>query len=170
MPAVKKLSQSLEDYLETIFLLQQENQVARAKDIADRIGVRRASVTGALRALAEKEMINYAPYEYITLTERGEKTAREVLQRHTTIKRFLQEVLGLDAKIAEEEACKMEHALSKPVRERLKTFMEFVDVCPRTGEDWLLGFRHFWREHNFRQDCLSCMEGCTEKLRASSAN
>jgi len=163
--AAKPLSRSLEDYLETIFLLQREHQVARAKEIADRLGVRQASVTGALRSLAGKGLINYAPYEFVTLTATGEKTAREVLRRHNTIKRFLSALLGLEDEVAETEACKMEHALSKPVRERLMRFMEFVDLCPRTGADWLSGFRHFWSDHEFRQDCTECVAACAEQLR-----
>lgn len=161
----EKLSQSLEDYIETIFLLQKENRVARAKDIAERLGVRRASVTGALRSLSTKGLVNYAPYEHITLTSKGMSTAREVLQRHATMKRFLGEVLGFDSETAELEACKMEHALSKPVRERMRSFMEFIDICPRTGEDWLSGFRHYWTDHNFRQDCANCIESCLKQVR-----
>lgn len=165
-----KLSQSLEDYIEAIFLLQEENQVARAKDIADALGVRRASVTGALRALAEKELVNYTPYEFITLTEKGTAVAKEVLLRHNTMKRFLGEVLGLDPETAETEACKMEHALSKPVRERMKSFMEFVDICPRTGHDWLSGFRHYWTDHDFRQDCKKCIETCLTGLKENATS
>ena len=119
----QQLSQSLEDYIEAIFVIQEENQVARAKDIADRLGVRRASVTGALRVLGKKGLVNYAPYEFITLTDHGRAVAKEVLQRHNTMKRFLNEILGLDSETAEKEACKMEHTLAKPVRERMKMFM-----------------------------------------------
>ena len=62
------LSASLEDYLEVIFHLEQSNRVARAKDIADQMNVQRASVTGALKALSGRGLINYSPYSFITLT------------------------------------------------------------------------------------------------------
>ena len=163
MHSQTQLSQSLEDYIETIFLLEQENKVARAKDIANRLQVSRASVTGALRALADKKLVNYAPYAHITLTRKGRQAANEVVQRHNTLKRFLIEVLGLNPETAEKEACAMEHALSRQVRERIKTFMQFIDICPRTGDDWLEGFRHFWHDHDFRQDCVSCIQACAEQ-------
>ncbi len=70
------LSASLEDYIEAIYHIVEEKLVARSKDIATRLDVSRASVTEALRALAKKELINYAPYEAITMTEQGRKIAR----------------------------------------------------------------------------------------------
>ena len=80
MATTMKLSASLEDYLEAIFHLVAEEQVARARDIAKRLKVGQSSVTGALHALAEKGLVNYAPYEVITLTHKGEAAAREVVR------------------------------------------------------------------------------------------
>jgi len=68
------LTASLEDYLEAIFQIIAEKQAVRPKDIARRLKVSNASVTGALRSLAEKKLINYAPYDVISLTTDG-KTA-----------------------------------------------------------------------------------------------
>ena len=79
------LSSSLEDYLEAIFHIVGEKQAARAKDIAKRLKVNNSSVTGALRSLAEKGMINYAPYDVITLTTKGQKLAEDVVRRYQTI-------------------------------------------------------------------------------------
>ena len=70
------LSASLEDYLEVIYHLERSNRVARAKDIADQMNVQRASVTGALKALAGRGLINYSPYSYITLTSAGRTVAQ----------------------------------------------------------------------------------------------
>ena len=64
------LSSSLEDYLEVIFHLVAAKQVARVKDIAKKIQVKNSSVTGALRPLADKGLINYTPYDVVTLTPR----------------------------------------------------------------------------------------------------
>ncbi len=64
------LSASLEDYLEAIFHIEQEKHAARAKDITERLQVSGASVTAALRTLAEKKLINYAPYDLITHNSR----------------------------------------------------------------------------------------------------
>ena len=61
----EKLSASQEDYLETIFNLTADSAVARSREIADKLGVTASSVTGALRSLAQKELIHYQPYGYI---------------------------------------------------------------------------------------------------------
>ena len=82
------LSASLEDYLEVIYHLERSNRVARAKDIADQMSVQRASVTGALKALAGRGLINYSPYSYITLTSAGRTVAQDIIRRHETLKEF----------------------------------------------------------------------------------
>src|SRR5512138_1986475 len=105
------LSASLEDYLEVIFHLEQSNRVARAKDIADQLKVQRASVTGALKALAGRGMINYSPYSYITLTDAGRVIARDVIRRHRTLKEFFMSTLQLGPEDAEANACRIEHAI-----------------------------------------------------------
>jgi len=69
------LSESLEDYLETILKLQTTKTVARSKDIAEELNIKRGSVTGMLKKLAANKMINYEPYGYVTLTAKGKKIA-----------------------------------------------------------------------------------------------
>ena len=118
------LSASLEDYLETIFHLVAEERVARVRDIAARMNVQMPSVTGALHSLAAKELVNYDPYRYITLTPRGEALARQVVRRHEVLTRFLEECLGLDRGTAERNACHMEHAIEPVVLQRLVQFVE----------------------------------------------
>jgi DtxR family Mn-dependent transcriptional regulator len=117
------LSASLEDYLETIFCVIADKGAVRAKDIALRLGVKAGSVTGALQALAEKKLINYAPYEVITLTSGGLEKARQIVRRHEVLRDFFVEVLGVDEQIADEGACKMEHDIPKVIFERLAEFV-----------------------------------------------
>ena len=76
------LTQSLEDYLETIYELTQTEKVVRSSCVADRMGVRRPSVTSALKVLADKGYVVYQPYVPITLTESGVKEARKIIRRH----------------------------------------------------------------------------------------
>src|SRR4030042_187204 len=106
------LSSSLEDYLEAIYHLVNENKVARSKDIASNLNVSRASVTGALKHLSVKGLINYDPYQFITMTERGERVAKLIVRRHEILKEFLVDILSIDPELADESACKMEHAIS----------------------------------------------------------
>ena len=124
MAPASPLSASLEDYLEAIFHLVVEKRAARARDIARALAVSRPSVTGALRALAERGLIHYAPYEIITLTRRGRTAARAVIRRHEALRRFFVEVLDVNAKDAESAACRMEHAVPSGILERLIRFLE----------------------------------------------
>ena len=123
----EQLSESLEDYLEAIFQVERVKKAARAKDIVGRMGVSNASVTGALRSLASKKLVNYAPYDLITLTPKGREYAKRIIHRHDVLKSFLYEVLDVDEEIADESACKMEHAISCDVQERLAHFLEFLE-------------------------------------------
>lgn len=130
------LSASLEDYLEAIYLIRQQKDEVRAKDIADRLSVSGASVTGALHALVERDLVNHEPYEGVTLTEQGRSIAQGVCQRHQALYQFFVRVLGLNKDDAEECACKMEHAVPDHVLERFMAFLSFMERCPEGGARW----------------------------------
>ncbi|MBN2809587.1 MAG: metal-dependent transcriptional regulator [Deltaproteobacteria bacterium] len=117
------LTSNMEDYLEVILNLQKEQRVARVKDVAQRLNVKMPSVTGAMKGLAEKGFVNYERYSYLTLTEAGEKIAREIGERHKTFYDFLTEVLQLDHETAELDACRLEHATSRKTFEKIKEFI-----------------------------------------------
>lgn len=125
MRANPQLSASLEDYLEAIYHIIEDKQAARAKDIVERLGVHNSSVTQALRALAERDLVNYAPYDLVTLTEAGRAAAADVVDKHQALRSFLIEVLGLDSALAEHDACRLEHGISKDVLERLQLLMAY---------------------------------------------
>jgi len=158
------LSASLEDYLEVIYHLEQSQRVARAKDIADQMNVQRASVTGALKALASKALINYSPYSYVTLTSEGRRIARDIIHRHDTLKEFFMTTLQLDPQQAEANACRIEHAIDPVAIDRLVHFLEFMKVCPRTGLGWYDGFARFCAKGVQSSDCLSCLKECLERI------
>jgi DtxR family transcriptional regulator, Mn-dependent transcriptional regulator len=158
-----KLSASLEDYMEAIHHIVEEKLVARSKDIANRLGVSRASVTEALRALSQKELINYAPYEAITMTEKGRKAAEDVIFRHNALKRFFVEVLSIDNATAEEGACRIEHAAPAEIISRMITFIQFLQVCPRGGDNLIEGFASFHRLGKTKIDCDECVANCQDR-------
>jgi len=140
MRVKEMLSASMEDYLEAIYHIVAEKQAARAKDISVRLEVNSSSVTGALRALTEKKLVNYAPYDVITLTPKGKRIAKDIVRRHQALSDFFVKVLSIDKKIAEEGACRMEHALPREILDQLVKFVEFVDTCPDQDAMWLRGF------------------------------
>ncbi|MFP4215779.1 MAG: DtxR family transcriptional regulator [Phycisphaerae bacterium] len=162
------LSASLEDYLEAIFRIVQEKSAARAKDIGKRLNVSRSSVTGALHALAERELINYAPYDVITLTDKGRVVAEDVVRRHEVLRDFFVKVLAIDRKDADAAACKMEHAIPETVLERFVEFVEFVERCPRGGSKWIKGFGYYCDNDSQTGNCETCVELVLDEVRSKS--
>lgn len=120
----RQLSESLEDYLETILELQETKTVARSKDIAEKLDIKRGSVTGMLKKLAQNKLINYEPYGYVTLTPEGKKIAVEIEKRHVFLKDFFHRILNIEADIAEKTACQIEHAMDKRTFKKFKSFIE----------------------------------------------
>lgn len=159
------LSSSLEDYLEAIYWLVQENRVARVKDIAETLKVSMPSVTGALRNLAGKGLVNYDPYQYITLTDEGEKIARSLARNHEILRDFLLRVLHLSPEEAEKNACRMEHAVDDEALARFVEFLEFVETCPRGGSQWLEGFGFQCQRSEDKQSCERCLEQQLNQVR-----
>lgn len=160
MPKKNTLSASLEDYLEAIHHIIEKNQVARSKEIAASLKVSRASVTEALRSLSKKELINYAPYEAITLTAKGNMAARNVIFRHDALKKFFTEVLAIDPEIAEEGACRVEHAAPPEVIAQMISFIEFLKICPRGGTELLRGFADYCKQGKTPRNCSKCVSHC----------
>jgi len=105
-----RYSESLEDYLEMIFLLGKTK--VRSVDIATKMNVSKASVNRAVNTLMEKGLVSKALYGEISLTETGLATSENVLKKHMVIRKFLVDVLGVDPTIANDEACGIEHNIS----------------------------------------------------------
>jgi DtxR family Mn-dependent transcriptional regulator len=136
----------MEDYLEAVLFLVRQNRVARVRDIAARLGVGMPSVTAALKALAHRKLVNYDPYQYVTLTAHGQELAEQISRHHYDLRSFLADVLGLDSATAESNACRMEHAMDEQALERLRFFAEFIARCPRSGSKWIGAFQRQFTE------------------------
>jgi len=143
---IKGQSPSMEDYLESISMLAQGGKVVRVTQISKALGVRKPSVTSALKKLSKEELVEHERYGYVKLTDEGQKIAEDVFHRHETLRHFLGEILGVNPKMAVEDACKMEHAVSPITLERLAKFVEFVLNRPRGKPEWLKGFNYYF-EH-----------------------
>jgi DtxR family Mn-dependent transcriptional regulator len=159
------LSASMEDYLEAIFHIVLEKQVARVKDIAGRLKVHKSSVTAALRNLANHKLINYAPYDMVTLTPQGTTLAQDIVRRHEALRDFFVKVLTIEEHLAEEVACRMEHAIPRVIVDRLILFSDFLEVCPRAGKKWIRGFQHFCDDALAQQNCEHCISLCLEDVK-----
>jgi len=138
-----ELSSSLEDYLEVIYTLSKDKGHAHSTEIAELLNVKKASVTGALRSLKAKGLVNYEPYGPAVLTKDGGKAAKAVAEKHSIIKSFFVNVLGIDKKTAQNAACKAEHALGPTVINRLLTFNEFLENENENGVDLVGRFESY---------------------------
>ncbi len=165
MISADMLTASLEDYLEVIFHIIEEKNAVKPRDIARRLKVSYASVTGALRSLAEKGLINYAPYDLITLTTKGEEIARDVVRRHEVLRQFFVEVLVVPETDADMAACRMEHSIPRSIVDRFIRFVEFVETCPRGGKEWIENFSHRYDNRCEQSDCEKCVSSCLSELR-----
>jgi DtxR family Mn-dependent transcriptional regulator len=128
-PAEPEISDSLEDYLETIHNLQKTRKVARVKDIARERKVRMASVSTAMRRLQELGLIIYSQREYIELSEHGQEVVRRILVRHEILRRFLSEFLQVSPETADSDACQIEHHVSDETVDRFVRLLEFLETC-----------------------------------------
>jgi DtxR family Mn-dependent transcriptional regulator len=120
------LTSTLEDYLEVIFNIIATSKVARSMEIADKLNVKRPTVTVALRSLADKGLIHYEPRSFVTLTDEGKRIAHCIDQRHHILRDVFIEIFGLSSDDAEEAACKMEHGMSTLLCKKVTSLLNSV--------------------------------------------
>jgi len=118
------LTQSEEDYLEAIYVVQEEKGVVRTKDVAKHLSIKLPSVTESIKKLSKKGLAVYEKYGYIKLTKKGKKYAKEVFKKHQTLFLFLTKFLGVKKETAAKDACLMEHSLSAETLEKLIKFVK----------------------------------------------
>lgn len=114
-----KIQESAENYLETILILKNKNGAVRSIDIANELGFSKPSVSVAMKNLRENGYIEVDSSGYITLLDSGRQIAEKIYERHTTLSKWLVS-LGVDAKTAAEDACKIEHIISSESFEAIK--------------------------------------------------
>lgn len=126
---MEKMSMSHEDYLEAIVMLGGTTEVSvRSVDIANKLGVSKASVNKAVSSLKEKGLVDQPYYGDVTLTEDGYAYGSQVFDRHRMLRAFLTKAVGIDPEVAEKEACQMEHAISDESFEKWRAFIKTLDL------------------------------------------
>lgn len=118
------LREASENYLEAILKLEDSAKSVRSIDVASELQVSRPSVNKALGVLKKAGMVEQQPYGRISLTDEGRARAAEVTRRHTVLKGFLVDVLGVDGETADFDACKMEHVISEQTMKKLADYFE----------------------------------------------
>lgn len=122
---MQKVSMSHEDYLEAIIMLGGTLEKSiRSVDVANKMGVSKASVNKAVGLLKEKGFVDQPYYGDITLTKEGFEYGQAVYKRHRYLTAFLSKGLGIDEDVAEQEACLMEHAISDDSFEKWVAYIE----------------------------------------------
>ncbi len=114
-----KTNESAENYLETILVLSKRNPVVRSVDIATELGFKKSSVSVAMKHLREAEHITVTKEGFIYLTDTGREIAEMIYERHEMLTSWLVR-LGVDEAIASEDACRIEHVISKESFDALK--------------------------------------------------
>ena len=118
----KKYNESAEDYLETILMLSKKLPVVRSVDIATEMDFKKSSVSVAMKNLREKGHITVTDAGYIYLTDSGKEIADMIYERHDVLTHYLMS-LGVPEAIAAEDACKIEHIISKESFQAIKNFV-----------------------------------------------
>ncbi len=126
------LSPSLEDYLETIYLLEKSTASPRITDIADTLHVTMPSVVGALKILKGKGYLHYEKTEPIILTDEGTVIAQSVHKRHRILANFLEHIVLLPPREADAAACRIEHILNPDTAVKLENITLFLDQVRKT--------------------------------------
>lgn len=127
--STEKVSMSHEDYLEAIVMLGgTPEQPVRSVDVATKLGVSKASVSKAISSLKAQGLLDQPFYGDITLTPEGYEYGSVVLKRHEMLTKFLVIKVGLDPKVAEKEACQMEHAISDESFEKWLSYFQLIGL------------------------------------------
>lgn len=134
----RELTNSLEDYLETIYVLEQKYRVARVKDIAEAMSVQMPSVTGALKNLKSKGLVNYEKNSYISLTPEGLEIAVDMKRRHSVLRCFLTNILQVPLDKSIEMAHKMEHSMDKETADKLCNAIKYFqqEIFDKESFSW----------------------------------
>ena len=117
------MTKSLEDYIEVVYVLIQEKRRARVRDIAGKLKVKMPSVVKAIGELKKLGLVTQEPYGDVELTAKGRRIATIILNRHNKIREFLMRI-GVSRRIADKDACLMEHILSAETMDKIRDFLK----------------------------------------------
>ena len=137
------ITKRLEEYLERIYSITKQKGYARAKDIVKEMNVSPSTVTEILQKLGREGFINYEKYGGVTLTRKGKEIVKNLERRHKILRDFFI-LLGIDRKVADEDACKIEHIASDKTMEVLTKFVEFIQKHEKPK--WLERFKIYCNE------------------------
>jgi DtxR family transcriptional regulator, Mn-dependent transcriptional regulator len=125
--AADNLSESLEDYLEAIYILAQDLKVVRVKDLMKFLNFKVSSINSAIKILGDRGFVAHEKYGHVELTPAGRAVAAKVYSRHENFYRFFHQVLGVEKETARHDACRIEHTLSPETYARFTGFLKYIE-------------------------------------------
>ena len=125
-----ELTESIEEYTEGVYRLQEEMESVSTGDISKYMSVAPASVTTMLKKMAELELVEHTPYQGVKLTAKGEDLSIRLLRKHRLVERLLVDFLELPWDDVHDLACKLEHYLSEDVADRIAKALHYPKTCP----------------------------------------
>jgi DtxR family Mn-dependent transcriptional regulator len=126
----------MEDYLEAAIMLKENGEKVTVTALSKSIGVKKPSVEWALKKLSGAGLVVHERYSDVELTEEGTRIAEDVYRRHKALFSFLTDILKVDPETAAQDACRMEHDLSRASIYRLEKFINFILDCHPGLSDW----------------------------------
>lgn len=152
----KNLSPNMEMYLKTVLRLGEGGDPVRVKAIAGALGVTMPSVSGALRQLKSKGLVHHPAYGAVKLTARGRRAAGDINQRYEVLRRFFEEVLNLDMRTSDRDACEIEHVVSPKTLDRLIAFMDYITRCRMDVQEVIDHFHEYLALREKGDQCGEC--------------
>jgi DtxR family Mn-dependent transcriptional regulator len=132
---------TIEEYLETIYELEEKKGEASNGDIASSLSVRPSSVTEMLRKLQANGLVRHESYGGVSLTPEGRKKASRLMETHRAVAELLG-IMGVAREIAERDACEIEHHISRQSARRIGMFVDFFREMPEKRR-FMSGFRQY---------------------------
>lgn len=152
------LTSTMEDYLEAISVLDETKGYIRVKDIAKYMKVKMPTVNSALKSLGKRNLVTHEKYEYVKLTKHGASVAEGIRHRHDAIMSFLTDVLKMDPKSAEKNACQMEHGVDADTIDRILKLIECMKACPKGMPECLSRFDDYVETGDMPVAATDCEE------------
>lgn len=140
---LNNLSASLEDYLETIVMLKKKKKYTRIGDIAKALNVKSSSVNTAIKFLAENNLVIHEKYGYVDLTHQGETLALEVQKKHDILYDFLNKLLFVNDKVADQEACDIEHFIGLETIHKIEKLFLLIKTIFLKKEEDILSLKNY---------------------------
>lgn len=123
-------SESVEEYLEAIYSINERGEKAKNQELAEKLRVSPPSVTQMIKRMAKEGLVEYEPYRGAALTGKGNALAQKVVRKHRLLERFLYDYLKLPMERIHDEACRMEHSLSDETTAALCKALDNPETCP----------------------------------------